>query len=84
MASNVESLITKHLSKRAKQAETTTLRPLIRLVVGLKDTAVPNITHKLVYTATEPGKLLGLRQLLHPASSWGGDGGEGGVGGGVD
>jgi ATP-dependent RNA helicase DDX52/ROK1 len=68
MASNVETLLTKHLSKRAKN--TTTLpRPLIRLVVGLKDTAVPNIAHKLIYTATEPGKLLGLRQLLHPASS---------------
>ncbi|KAJ4290768.1 RNA-dependent ATPase rok1 [Collariella sp. IMI 366227] len=66
MGSNIESLVTKHLSKRAK-LPTTTSRPLIRLVVGLKDTAVPNITHKLIYTATEPGKLLALRQLLHPA-----------------
>ncbi|KAG7293434.1 ATP-dependent RNA helicase rok1 [Staphylotrichum longicolle] len=68
MASNVEALLTKQLDKRAKQADATP-RPLIRLVVGLKDTAVPNITHKLIYTATEPGKLLALRQLLHPASS---------------
>ena len=68
MASNVEALVTKHLSKRAKQTSTPP-RPLIRLVVGLKDTAVPNVTHKLTYTATEPGKLLALRQLLHPVSS---------------
>jgi ATP-dependent RNA helicase DDX52/ROK1 len=68
MASNVESLITKQLEKRSKRADSTA-RPLIRLVVGLKDTAVPNITHKLIYTATEPGKLLALRQLLHPVSS---------------
>ncbi|KAL2137886.1 hypothetical protein VTI28DRAFT_7919 [Corynascus sepedonium] len=69
MASNIEALITKQLSKRVKQAGTAVARPLIRLVVGLKDTAVPNVTHKLTYTATEPGKLLALRQLLHPASS---------------
>jgi len=30
---------------------------------------VPNITHKLIYAATEQGKLLGLRQLLHPTGS---------------
>jgi ATP-dependent RNA helicase DDX52/ROK1 len=42
--------------------------PLIRLVVGLKDSAIPNITHQLTYAATEQGKLLGLRQLLHPTS----------------
>ncbi|KAI9820090.1 MAG: RNA-dependent ATPase rok1, partial [Thelocarpon impressellum] len=41
---------------------------LVRLVVGLKDSAVPNISHRLVYTATEPGKLLALRQLLHPTA----------------
>ncbi|KAH8905862.1 P-loop containing nucleoside triphosphate hydrolase protein [Coniochaeta sp. PMI_546] len=63
MASNIESLIQKHTSRRPSPP------PLIRLVVGLKDTAVPNITHKLIYTATEPGKLLALRQLLHPSSS---------------
>ncbi|KAK4204001.1 putative ATP-dependent RNA helicase [Triangularia verruculosa] len=67
MASNIEALVTKHLSKRAKHFNIS--RPLIRLVVGLKDTAVPNVTHKLIYTATEQGKLLALRQLLHPASS---------------
>lgn len=69
MASNIEALLTKHIDKRAKRSPEQTPKPLIRLVVGLKDTAVPNITHKLIYTATEPGKLLALRQLLHPVSS---------------
>lgn len=63
MASNIESLILNHTSRRPSPP------PLVRLVVGLKDTAVPNVTHKLIYTATEPGKLLALRQLLHPSSS---------------
>ncbi|TDZ20349.1 ATP-dependent RNA helicase ROK1 [Colletotrichum orbiculare MAFF 240422] len=60
--SNIESLVTE------MQAQRPSSKPLIRLVVGLKDTAVPNVTHKLVYTATEKGKLLGLRQLLHPTA----------------
>ncbi|KAK0657698.1 P-loop containing nucleoside triphosphate hydrolase protein [Cercophora newfieldiana] len=68
MASNIEALITKELGKRAKRLHISKPYPLIRLVVGLKDTAVPNVTHKLIYTATEQGKLLGLRQLLHPVS----------------
>ncbi|KAI4186093.1 MAG: hypothetical protein L6R41_003693 [Letrouitia leprolyta] len=41
----------------------------IRLVVGIKDSAVPNVSHQLVYTATERGKLMALRQLIHPAAS---------------
>ncbi|KAK3329093.1 P-loop containing nucleoside triphosphate hydrolase protein [Apodospora peruviana] len=68
MASNIEALIANEISKRCKRVKCSP-KPLIRLVVGLKDTAVPNITHKLIYTATEPGKLLALRQLLHPADS---------------
>ena len=67
MASHIEALIAKEISKRARCLGTS--RPLIRLVVGLKDTAVPNVTHKLMYTATEQGKLLAIRQLLHPVSS---------------
>lgn len=42
--------------------------PLIRVVVGLKDSAVSHIHHKLVYAGTEQGKLMGLRQLLHPSA----------------
>lgn len=39
---------------------------IVRLVVGLKDSAIPNVAHRLVYAASEQGKLLALRQLLHP------------------
>lgn len=46
---------------------------IIRLVVGLKDSAVSNISHRLVYTATEQGKLMALRQMLHPAAVSAGD-----------
>ncbi|KAH7034708.1 DEAD/DEAH box helicase [Microdochium trichocladiopsis] len=62
MGANIESLVADQLKPR-------TTAPLVRLVVGLKDTAVPSIKHKLIYTATEQGKLFALRQLLHPNSS---------------
>ncbi|KAI4236264.1 MAG: hypothetical protein L6R40_006202 [Gallowayella cf. fulva] len=39
---------------------------ILRLVVGLKDSAVPNISHQLIYAATERGKLIALRQMIHP------------------
>lgn len=42
---------------------------IIRLVVGLKDSAIPNVSHRLIYAATEQGKLLALRQILHPTTS---------------
>ncbi|EON98552.1 putative atp dependent rna helicase protein [Phaeoacremonium minimum UCRPA7] len=67
IGSNIETLISDQLSSHA-MSRGLSVKPLVRLVVGLKDTAVPNITHKLIYTATEPGKLLALRQLLHPVS----------------
>lgn len=67
MGSNIETIVTDQLKSHA-QTRGVSPSPFIRLVVGLKDTAVPNITHKLTYTATEPGKLLALRQLLHPVS----------------
>ncbi|KAK2594983.1 RNA-dependent ATPase rok1 [Conoideocrella luteorostrata] len=68
MGSNIESLVTEKLDQRAQNSASTP-KPFVRLVVGLKDTAVPNIVHKLTYTASEQGKLLALRQLLHPTSS---------------
>ncbi|KAL1898548.1 RNA-dependent ATPase rok1 [Sporothrix stenoceras] len=67
MASNIEELVVEQLA--ARQTEEEQKRLLVRLVVGLKDTAVPNVTHRLVYTATEQGKLLAMRQLLHPSTS---------------
>ncbi|CAD0038111.1 unnamed protein product [Aureobasidium pullulans] len=45
------------------------IAPFVRLVVGLKDSAVPNVDHRLIYAATEQGKLMALRQLLHPTST---------------
>ncbi|KAK3382505.1 P-loop containing nucleoside triphosphate hydrolase protein [Lasiosphaeria ovina] len=68
MGSSIETLLAQQLHKQARRTDTVP-KPLVRLVVGLKDLAVPNITHKLVYAASEAGKLLALRQLLHPVSS---------------
>lgn len=64
MGSNIETIITDQIKSHSNKRDVT----LVRLVVGLKDAAVPNITHKLTYTATESGKLLALRQLLRPTS----------------
>lgn len=50
-------------------APETNFHHIIRLVVGLKDSAIPNVSHRLIYAATEQGKLLALRQLLHPNTS---------------
>ncbi|KAF1353725.1 P-loop containing nucleoside triphosphate hydrolase protein [Delphinella strobiligena] len=74
MGSNIEELVKATMDARAKrlsdlyEADMPTA-PLVRLVVGLKDSAVPNIDHRLIYAATEQGKLMALRQILHPASS---------------
>lgn len=74
MGSNIEDLARKTITDRqkrlaAEQDINTIEAPLIRLVVGLKDSAVPNVQHKLTYAATEQGKLMGLRQLLHPTTT---------------
>lgn len=73
MGSNVEELARSTISARHRNLlqsdEKTAEAPLIRLIVGLKDSAAPNVEHKLLYAASEQGKLMGLRQLLHPTSS---------------
>ncbi|KAM3424956.1 hypothetical protein BST61_g6927 [Cercospora zeina] len=74
MGSNIEELAQSIIQeRRARLARgdsgAVTDVPLLRLVVGLKDSAVPNVEHKLVYSASEQGKLMGLRNLLHPATS---------------
>lgn len=69
MGSNVEDLTRSTIKERHESVKNIKTSPLLRLVVGLKDSAIPNIHHKLVYAATEQGKLLGLRQLLHPAAA---------------
>lgn len=74
IGSNIEDLASATIDERHRRLvsennATIPVMPLIRLVVGLKDSAVPNVQHKLTYAATEQGKLMGLRQLLHPSTS---------------
>ncbi len=74
IGSNIEELAEATRSRRrlrleAESGSTIEEIPLVRLVVGLKDSAVPNIQHKVIYAATEQGKLMALRQLLHPRTS---------------
>jgi ATP-dependent RNA helicase DDX52/ROK1 len=74
MGSNIEELAMSTIEDRrhrlaAEDSVTISDSPVVRLVVGLKDSAVPNVQHKLIYAATEQGKLMGLRQLLHPTDS---------------
>lgn len=63
MGSSIEELTVQTIKAKSLHA------PLIRLVVGLKDSSIPNISHRLTYAASEQGKLMGIRQLLHSGSS---------------
>ena len=70
IGSSIESLAQAFILDRRRnlaRLSTTLQHHIVRLIVGLKDSAVPNVTHRLVYTASEQGKLLALRQLLHPS-----------------
>lgn len=74
IGSSIESLARSFIVERRRKlkiSKTSKISPhlIIRLVVGLKDSAIPNISHRLVYAATEQGKLLGLRQLMHPTTT---------------
>ncbi|KAE8451441.1 hypothetical protein EG329_004070 [Mollisiaceae sp. DMI_Dod_QoI] len=68
MGSNIESLASSTIQSRRSRLDLSQTSHIIRLVVGLKDSAIPNITHRLIYAANEPGKLIALRQLLHPTA----------------
>jgi ATP-dependent RNA helicase DDX52/ROK1 len=68
MGSNIETLASSTIYSRKAKLGIEEHSRIVRLVVGLKDSAVPNITHHLTYAATEPGKLIALRQLLHPTA----------------
>ncbi|KAK8208692.1 ATP-dependent RNA helicase-like protein rok1 [Phyllosticta capitalensis] len=69
MGSSIEELAISTINSRWSTLASESIRPnLIRLIVGLKDSAVPNIHHQLTYAATEQGKLLAVRQLLHPTA----------------
>jgi ATP-dependent RNA helicase DDX52/ROK1 len=63
MASSIETLALEEITSAGIHGS------VLRLVVGIKDTALPTITHNLTYAATETGKLLAMRQLLHPTSA---------------
>lgn len=69
MGSNIETIAAAEIESRRAKLGIQNESSIVRLIVGLKDSAIPNVTHRLVYAATEAGKLLGIRQLLHPASS---------------
>jgi ATP-dependent RNA helicase DDX52/ROK1 len=68
MGSNIEALASSTIYSRRTRLGIGNNSRIVRLVVGLKDSAIPNITHRLTYAATEPGKLIALRQLLHPTA----------------
>ena len=73
MGSSIEELARSILIERRNSLSKSTGKaisqaPLLRLVIGLKDSAIPTISHKLVYAATEQGKLMALRQLMHPSA----------------
>jgi ATP-dependent RNA helicase DDX52/ROK1 len=69
IGSNIEEQAMATIAEKRKALGIKVKPPLFRIVIGIKDSSLPSITHKLVYAATEPGKLLGLRQLLHPSRS---------------
>ena len=70
IASSIESLAQKTITARRKRLFLSTNRNsnhrIIRLIAGIKDTALSTIFHRLIYAATEQGKLLALRQILRP------------------
>jgi ATP-dependent RNA helicase DDX52/ROK1 len=65
MGSNIEEMALNTINQYRRTASQAK-RGLLRCVVGLKDSAVSTVTHRLVFAGTEHGKLLGLRQILRP------------------
>ena len=72
IGSSIENLARDYILSRRQTFDTKTFpasdHHIIRLVVGLKDSAIPLVTHRLIYGASEQGKLLALRQILHPTA----------------
>lgn len=70
IGSSIESLAEKFvLERRNKLGLSASNHYLLRLIVGLKDSALSTISHRLMYAGTEQGKLLAVRQLLHPSTT---------------
>ncbi|KAL8802718.1 MAG: hypothetical protein Q9182_003616 [Xanthomendoza sp. 2 TL-2023] len=69
IGSSIESLAHSYIMDRRRMLDIDVKQPkhhVLRLVVGLKDSAISNISHQLVYAASEQGKLMALRQMIHP------------------
>jgi ATP-dependent RNA helicase DDX52/ROK1 len=64
MGSKVEALIPETLAERAERLGINTA-PLVRLVVGLSNTAVPNINHMVISCGNDHGKRLAVHELLN-------------------
>ncbi|KAI9660797.1 MAG: RNA-dependent ATPase rok1 [Alyxoria varia] len=76
MGSSIEETATSLIEDRRKSLANDMERPppqpqLARIVVGLKDSAIPNISHKMIYAASERGKLMALRDLIDPRAASG-------------
>lgn len=73
IGSSIESLAQTFILNRRRNlgltSSSSSQHYIVRLVVGLKDSAISNVAHRLVYAASEQGKLLALRQLLHPSGA---------------
>ena len=76
MGSSIEETAISLIKHRRKLLANGMERPppqpqLARIVVGLKDSSIPSISHKMVYAASERGKLMALRDLIDPRASSG-------------
>ena len=73
IGSSIESLVRTFILDRRRnlglRCSSSSQHYIVRLVVGLKDSAIPNVAHRIIYAASEAGKLLALRQLLHPSGA---------------
>ncbi|MCJ1309601.1 RNA-dependent ATPase rok1 [Agyrium rufum] len=70
IGSSIETLAKEQIWQRRQDLHlSNSSHHIIRLVVGLKDSAVSNISHRMVFTGSEQGKLMAMRQLLHPIPS---------------
>lgn len=68
IGASIESLAQSTILERRRRLSLSAFNHhIIRVVVGLKDSALPSVRHHLIYAATEQGKLLAIRQLLHPS-----------------
>lgn len=72
IGSSIEDLAQNFILDRRRRLGLDVGKPkhhIVRLVVGVKDSANSNIAHRLMYAATEQGKLMALRQMIHPSST---------------